>query len=221
MGAIFRQVNNFAHELAKIRLDTIDSYVEQMEHAINEKSEQLARITEERAKDMPEEVADEYYEFHYDDFHRLERDFPSLLRYSIVTAVISTIEQALVRTCRSHYDENPNLKHYRKYGDKNNLEKFSYYIMEQMNIDFPNESEEWEFILNVYNVRNNIVHSNGRINDGKDVEGLKNSIQELPFVSSSHEKEIHIDKEFCPLLIKNTQILLNSVFTKIKESISN
>jgi len=217
---------NFAHDLAQDQLDSIRTYVHEMERINTFRLEELSRTAEIDAKKLKEEERDEYFNNKRGDLNKREKTFSSLLRYSIVISVYSTIEQFLFRIVKPHMVEslgykgilelNPKidyeLKKLQKFGYKGiMLKKLGMYMNNKMEIQFPFENKEWIFIKDLNILRNNIVHCNGRIYDDRDFEKVKKVIESYSSVTCSSSNELILEQEFILYMINQTEIFLSSL----------
>ncbi|MGG5762639.1 hypothetical protein ACQ3VC_14120 [Bacillus proteolyticus] len=213
-----------AHTLAKMQLDSIRNYAYEMEKMNTFKLEELSKAAEEDAKRLSEEEQDEYWNYRIDEFHELQKTFPSLLRYSIVVSTYSTIEEYLLRIVKPHMAKalgykgvlelNPNFNNkLRKLKYKGSLQnKLGTYMNKKMDIQFPFESEEWDFMEDLNIIRNNIVHCNGRIYDDQDHEKVQEVIKSYDTVSISSSNEIVLEQEFIIHMISQVEVFLSLIF---------
>ncbi|PGB34897.1 hypothetical protein COM07_25915 [Bacillus toyonensis] len=213
-----------AHTLAKMQLDSIRNYAYEMERMNTFKLEELSKAAEEDVKRLSEEEQDEYWDYRMDEFHELQKTFPSLLRYSIVVSTYSTVEEYLLRIVKPHMAKalgykgvlelNPNFNDkLRKLKYKGSLQnKLGIYMNEKMGIQFPFESEEWDFMEDLNIIRNNIVHCNGRIYDDQDPEKVQEVIKSYDTVSISSSNEIVLEQEFILHMISQVEVFLSLIF---------
>ncbi|AJH82295.1 hypothetical protein FOC88_14810 [Bacillus thuringiensis] len=213
-----------AHTLAKMQLDSIRNYANEMERMNTFKLEELSKAAEEDVKRLSEEEQDEYWDYRIDEFHEFQKTFPSLLRYSIVVSTYSTIEEYLLRIVKPHMAKalgykgvlelNPNFNDkLRKLKYKGSLQnKLGIYMNKKMDIQFPFESEEWDFMEDLNIIRNNIVHCNGRIYDDQDHEKVQKVIKLYDTISISSSNEIVLEQEFILHMISQVEVFLSLIF---------
>ncbi|HDR7992627.1 hypothetical protein COK77_08080 [Bacillus cereus] len=215
-----------AHTLAKMQLESICNYANEMERTNTFKLEELLKAAEEDVKGLTEEKVDEYWNYRIDEFHELEKTFPSLLRYSIVVSVYSTVEQYLLRIVKPHMAKalgyegvlelNPKfddeLKKLQRIGCKGSmLRKLGIYMDKRMDIKFPFKSNEWSFIEDLNTLRNNIVHCNGRIYDDRNHKKVNKVIKSYESVNPSSSNEIVLELEFILYMINQVEQFVSLV----------
>ncbi|HFK1670072.1 hypothetical protein [Bacillus cereus] len=214
------------HTLAKMQLDSIRNYANEMERTNTFKLEELTKAAEEDMENLTEEQQDEYWNYRIDEFHELGKTFPSLLRYSIVVSVYSTVEQYLLRIVKPHMAKalgykgvlelNPKfdgeLKKLERIGCKGSmLRKLGVYMDKRMGIRFPFKSNEWSFIEDLNTLRNNIVHCNGRIYDDRNHKKVNKVIKSYKSVNPSSSNEIVLELEFILHMINQVEQFLTLV----------
>lgn len=215
-------------ELAKIKLSNVSRYATEMENTNVFKLEELTRNAEEVERNLTEEEKDLYWEYMIEEFHEVEKIFPSLLRYSVVVLTYSIIEEALLGIVKPHIvnsltdkekielnkevELNKKCKrNLSKYKGANFLETLGNYMNKMMGIEFPFDSEEWNFIMDLDTIRNNIVHCNGKINDDKDPEYIQEVIDSYDLITLSSNDEMVIEREFVTYMIDQ----VGSLFSKL------
>ncbi|PFJ84005.1 hypothetical protein COJ11_32335 [Bacillus cereus] len=222
-------VNVIAHTVAKMQLASIRDYIHEMEKTNTLKLEELSRASEEEAKKLTDEEQEMYWDHAMDEFHNLEKTFPSLWRYSTIVLTYSTIEQYLVRVVRPHlanalgYEDimelNKNFKReFNKFGYQGHfLRRLGLYMCEKMDIQFPFDCKEWEFIDDLNTIRNNIVHCNGRVYDDQKVEEIKKAINSYETINISDSGEIVIKQDFIIHMINQVEAFLSLVFESVNQ----
>lgn len=97
---------------------------------------------------------------------------------------------------------------------KNTLDRVKEYLTKVQNFNFPSKSLEWEKIRNFTNLRNCIVHNQGRINsfrEGQQKEKLLKFIQSKNSKIKLEADTCIIGQEFCLEALKTTKKFLSLV----------
>jgi len=127
-------------------------------------------------------------------------EFENTIFSSFFVMVYSYFESELMQYCRDLEKQNPKEISWSDISDQNILEKAKEYLTKVQKIEFPSNSPEWEKIRNFTNLRNCIVHNQGRVDNSfnekqrvklsKFIEG-KNSKIKL------EDRKCVLDYEFC------------------------
>jgi len=208
-------VRNFIYALTRIRFDYLKSYTEEMEYNIVRNIESFKNRTDEETSGYSDDELEYYWDYHIDEFYEIKSVYPSILRYTIVVSVISTLEQTLVRIFNTEFKRNPYSRHFKTYHE-NTFIALSEYFKHEMKICIPKYNPEWKFILNLNKIRNNIVHNNGRVYDDNNKLLLNKIIKNTPHITISDSEEIIIEKEFTDLMIDTILKFLKELFYEIK-----
>jgi hypothetical protein len=94
--------------------------------------------------------------------------------------------------------------------------KLGTYMNKKMGMQFPFESEEWNFVEDLNIIRNNIVHCNGRIYDDQNHKKVQKVIKSYDTVSISSGKEIVLEHGFIIEMINQVEGFLSLVFEATK-----
>lgn len=127
-----------------------------------------------------------YLNDNLDNFYNLQVAYPNLLRQSLLVSIISFLEAELISLYRV---DNEILVNFRG----NMLQKISNYAKAKHGT-FPNSKSYWNYIQNVYELRNCIVHTAGFINMYKEPKELSIIIERLKHVNGT--STIKLEKDF-------------------------
>ncbi|MER3114187.1 hypothetical protein [Bacillus altitudinis] len=127
-----------------------------------------------------------YLNDNLDNFYNLQVAYPNLLRQSLLVSIISFLEAELISLYRV---DNEILVNFRG----NMLQKISNYAKAKHGT-FPNSKSYWNYIQNVYELRNCIVHNAGFINMYKEPKELSIIIERLKHVKGT--STIKLEKGF-------------------------
>jgi vacuolar-type H+-ATPase subunit I/STV1 len=204
---------NLVWLLSEYRLELIEQYSEEVEKFIALKFDEFVKQAEEATEGLSEDEQQNYYEYYYDDLALVRDEYPSILRYSIITATYSSLERALLRI---HYQKSKDREGFKKYKNRNSdLDAILQYIRKEMEINFLHLADELNYIQNLNKVRNNIVHSNGRIFDDKFPKRIERVVEKssnLEIVSG----ELVVKKEYIDEMLLNVKSLLSSIHAQLE-----
>ncbi|MEQ2528857.1 hypothetical protein WMO40_19455 [Bacillaceae bacterium CLA-AA-H227] len=203
----------FVWLISEYRLELIKQYSDEVEKFVASKFDEFVQQAEKATKGLTEDEQQNYYDYFYDDLALVRDEYPSILRYSIITATYSSLERALFRI---HYQKSKDRQGFKKFKNKNSdLDAIIQYIRIEMGISIPHKSDELNFIQNLNKVRNNIVHSNGRIFDDNN----PNRIEKIVKNSSNLEiasGELVVKKEYIDEMLSNVNSFLSSIYKELE-----
>ncbi|QJX65139.1 hypothetical protein HLK66_26015 (plasmid) [Niallia circulans] len=204
---------NLVWLLSEYRLELITLYSNEVENFIESKFDEFIQQADEATKGLSEDEKQNYYEYYYDDLALVRDEYPSILRYSIITATYSSLERALFRI---HYQKSKDRHGFKKYKKNNSdLDAILEYITIEMEINILHLADELNFIQSLNKVRNNIVHSNGRIfddNNPKRIEKIINKSSNLEINSG----QLVVKKEYIDEMLFHVNNFLTSIYKELE-----
>lgn len=148
----------------KLEIEYTKECVDLMEELIEKYRNQVFIDLEEEAKSVSEEIAEQLYDYNHDVVWNLKDSFPQRLRRTIFVSSHSILEVGLNNLCED-MGKDKKIKSENSWG--RNIEKARKYLKEDLEIDFPDDSEEWKFLKQCNKVRNILVHNLGKVNSNK------------------------------------------------------
>jgi len=198
-----------------IGLDSLRKYNDIVESHLESSLVGFECWADEQASEMGEEVREEFYEFHSDEYWRLTDVFPTILRSSLFVACYSLLEHELIGLCRYLYRQNG----YARPPDFRRAYIFeaSTYLTDEAGMEFPDVSESWQIIKCYYNpIRNVIVHQRGRIDDRR-LRTLKPFIDADPSVSLDSLGRLQLDRAFCSEVLSTLRRFFRQLFEAVPD----
>lgn len=222
---------------AKMKLQHLSRYANEMENTTMFRVEEIERLREENDINIAD-GNEENWEPYIDELYEYGIVFPSLLRYSVVLSTYSIIEETIVEIVKSHMTNsfrrddiqklNKDFRHkINSYGNKNNslIIKLEDYMRKEMNINLSFNQKTWKFIKDLKTIRNNIAHNNGRIYDDQHPKRVVKAMESLgllfhPTDETLDEKivrEIEITREFIPNMVSQVESFLLLLLEEINK----
>jgi hypothetical protein len=179
----------------RIDLDNMREYSGELSELIEGTKDAFSKKVDERAKSMPAELRNGWYDWNADRYWMLRDVFPSLLHNSLFIAIYSYLESTLGNLARKMERSNPQdvamediqqsvIDRYRKY-----LKKFQ-------GIDFPDQSREWGRIRAYQKIRNVIVHNGGRVDDShKHAKCIRNFIGQNSDLVLIDQDQVYVTRQ--------------------------
>ena len=189
-------------------IEELQEYIQNFERWFENESIRLKRMYKEKIKKYSK--LDPFEEdFFAEEYERIKK-FQRYFRYSVIILIFSILEYLLEEICNivkcfKNLSLNPNdLK-------GQGIERAKNFIRKACKIPFPSDSSEWKFIQDLLKVRNCIVHTNGKVDEYKDPEKLKDVINRINELDSDEHGYVIIKKELLPKLLNNIKELLGKV----------
>lgn len=158
---------------------------------------------------LTDEELEEYWDYYGDTYFELDRDLPSVLRYSVFTQAYSFLEHALLNYCKDALkDFQLTISH--KDLNGNGINKYHKYLTKVVGLNFPDDTDEWK-VIKAYNIiRNCISHALGNIEDTTNQKKITQAVNELKHVHIDNSK-ISFDENFCFEALKNIKNFLDKL----------
>lgn len=188
-------------------LEKFREYSQFIEQSLNKE----VQVYEKMASQYIEEEQEDFWDWHIDEVTLYFKDFPSIMRTSLVTSVYAFLEKKLVELCVP--GPSGEIFNSAQSGDAiiNNAKR---YIKSVLNKDFPSDIFAWQYIQNVREIRNCLVHNAGRIDDLEETREakLRRIIVSMPQVEIDNHDNIFLHKEFCTDFIEYVEEILNILY---------
>lgn len=172
---------------------------------------------ENEASKLPEDEREAYYDYYYDEWSPYKNDYPKIHRNSLLISIYSFLESTLINLCkRSMGKYHLSLSH--KDINGKGIEQAQKYLIKVAKIEFPNNSNEWQFIKFCNEVRNCLVHNQGfSYDDNKKSEKLEKLINETPYIKVDGTGEIILEENFCPLFIEKLEGFFEKLYLSVEK----
>lgn len=146
----------------------------------------------------------------YSEFFYIAEEFPILLRYSFLVTCYSYLEHEFIKECKIQ-KKSKSLQLNVTDLNGNGIKRAKDYLIKVANIDFQID-ESWNEIMNIAEIRNSIVHSEGFLNDSKKAEKIKNYISRRHDISIENDKII-LSADYCRYVINIISKILRNLKT--------
>lgn len=208
----FKRLNMYKHLfwdfLVSSEIEELQEYIQNFERWFENESIRLKRMYKEKIKKYSklDPFEEDFFAEEYEKIKRFWRYF----RYSVIVLIFSILEHLLEKICNI-------VKHFKGLSLNPNdlkgqgIERAKNFIRKACKIPFPSDSSEWKFIQDLLKVRNCIVHTNGKVDEYKNPEKLKDVINHINELDSDEHGYVIIKKELLPKLLNNIKKLLGKV----------
>lgn len=145
------------------QFDRLQKLCEFLEEALRKEARRRRARAQRQREDSEDEEEQAFNSVAIDDnLFEIERDFPRIVRYSLLISMMSTTESCLVRLCRvarSHL----NIKVEFKEKGSGVVQRALKYLQDEAGLDTSTLRYYKELVDSLRNLRNAIAHSNGCI----------------------------------------------------------
>ena len=175
-------------------IEELQEYIQNFERWFEDGLIRLKKMYEEKMKKYSKLDLFEG-DFFAEEYEKIKR-FWRYFRYSVIVLIFSILEHLLEKICNI-------VKHFKGLSlnpsdlKGQGIERAKNFIRKACKIPFPSDSSEWKFIQDLLKVRNCIVHVNGKIDEYKEPDELKNVINRISGLDSDEYGYVMIKKNFC------------------------
>lgn len=163
------EVNYFIHE----QFDCMSSLCKFLEEAIRKEVKRRHAWARRQRKQCKGEEERAFKSVAIDDsLFEVKRDFPRIVRYSLLVSMMSTTESCLVRLCRVAHDS-LNIKVRFEEKHKDVIQRALKYLEDEAGLNTSTMRYRKGLADSLRNLRNAIVHSNGCIEERKEATDIR------------------------------------------------
>lgn len=143
-----------------------------------------------------------------DERRKMEGYFPNLLRSSLFVTIYSAVENELNRLSRElSKADGLDVEDLRGSG----ILRASTFLIRVCRVDFPENSDEWKLLQELNQLRNLIVHNNGRLTGNEHFESLLSDCSGLDL----KDENITLGRSFCPQVLDTVGKFFRQLITAV------
>ncbi len=209
-----KMIQSIIKRRTKHKLEDVEQYYEELETKFQRDKKRLSKRYDEKVENgkLNSETKYQLDEYFSEKHYVIENIFLKTVRYSMIVTIYSLLEISLNDLCRYLCDSKKlSLSLEESSGD--GIKRAKLYLAKVCLIDFP-ESNEWNEILKLNEIRNCIVHTQGDIEFAKSPEKLRNIVANTRGIELENDRFIRIDSEYINTALSNTKKLLEMVYDK-------
>lgn len=144
----------------------------------------------------PEDL-EAFWDHYHDQVHLYNKDFPSLLRSSLLMSIYGFAENRIVAFCSPTGNLGESGRAFKPKKDRKSvIQNAQDYLVNELDRRELRDLDGWEFLNNARKIRNSFVHDGGKAS-----ESLKEAITSIDFVEVNEQSNIILDQEYCKMLI--------------------
>lgn len=217
---------NVSHQYVKTKFDLFRKYTKDLESSIHNIEIEMIEEYENMTQGLTKQEIDEFWAFHTDDHSEINKEYPNLLRGNTLTNAYSYFEKSLidnhtmlkgaVSTSLFPNPKDLNSKSIKKMRGST-IEKLEQCFLD-ISFSFPSGTE-WERILQYKDIRNNIIHNGGIVeNSSVLTDKVVIAINNLNHVRvSPKSKRIMFDEEFSNDVFVTMTDFYDKLFQEIRK----
>lgn len=144
-------------------------------------------------------------------------ELTTILRHSLLVSLYSYFENQLILLCKSiqfHNNIILSVTEIRGSG----IEKAQIYIKKVLELNVPDDTVEWQFVIRCNLIRNCIVHCGGDVDLFPQKKELRRLIEETSSIYEGPNNRIVLSKEFLYKIMDCVETILKSLYINAKET---
>lgn len=211
ISKIFANINK--HYIEN-RIDEFHGYVREIESKFDSDKNNLSDYYNKAINGLSDEERMEVDDYFSDDYYIIEEVHIYLYRKSILICIYSFLENSMYILCHHLYSI---YKYPVKVDDLkgDGIVRAKEYLEKLASVDFSELNKEWSNLIALNKIRNCIVHSEGDIESSKNIDKLKNIINNSSSLSLKNDRYIKIEKEFINFCIDQVESFLKGLHQKV------
>jgi hypothetical protein len=186
----------FDHQLNELR-----DYIRTIEKALSERFDEFENEINQRTEEMSQEQKGQYVEIMADDAFQLADRFPSMVRKTSFVFLYGLFEHSLLNLCDLVRKYGQFKESATDGGDKG-ITAAQNYLKSVANVKFPDQSPEWNEIRRLAQIRNCLVHGQGRIKGEPSKAILAYIRRKSGMIELYGMNELKLNAVFCDDAIK-------------------
>ena len=198
-------------EEMEMHLRHIEACQEEIEWMLDAESRRLEARLRDEAAGMDDDAREQLYDWHQDTHWELTELFPQIIRNSIFVMSYSFLEYGLFRLCMILNQIRPTGIQVEDLRGRP-IEQAQAYLTKAQGIAFPADAVQWRRIQRYRELRNVIVHRNGRLHPEPKDQEVRRFIGENPNFAAIDRHVVSLRPAGCRDAIASIRDVLRLVF---------
>lgn len=207
--------------------DTLREFFDSVQDLFKSEQKRISAWMERETAGLSQDERDRFYEWHGEDYGKLEDSFPNVLRNSLFIAIYTELEDVLKFICRVLGNKKGLAIPVHKWRG-GILEKVESCLKKDIGISWSLSSGLWDEILKIRRIRNALVHDGGWLDGAKSPKGEETKDTELLKYIRDERKSITLLErdgfyrvQLTDLFIPEAAGLFEQLLNELFESISH
>jgi len=210
-----------AHEwIMHFGTEQLDKYIKHFEDVFSSLQLSFEKEMNEYAKKLPEEERSDWYEWNSDKYSELNHEFPRIHNNSLFVTIYSYYEAQIKSLC-TFFENITESKLKCNHLSGRGIKKYCKYLKLMHDVEFPDNTAEWQAV-NLYRViRNCIVHDQGKLDSDKNADQIKLFAKNnADLIKIDHRNRLTIQFSFNYICAKTIKSSLEQIFDASKAAIN-
>lgn len=188
---------DFNGAMIEIGLQHMEEYLEVVAISIEDKQNEFDSYIELEAEKLDKDDKDAFYEWHSDEYWRLNDVFPNFLYKSFIISWYSFIENELFNFCNILKKQNNVDLSHKDLAD-NGIKQAKRYLQKVIVMNL--RESDWEEFAKIGKIRNTLVHRNGDFKT-EEIKNMKSYLEKHKLLENNGFEKFVPNEEFCKYLI--------------------
>lgn len=194
------------------RMSTVLELHELTEQTINTEKLNFQTYLEQEAKGLEEDIKQEFFEFHQDEYFKYRDDFPTISRSSLFLSSFFALENFLHELCM-YLEKHSDLKI--EDAKDNGILKYKNFLKQFTKDDHFFGTKTWQKIIFYRDLRNAFAHANGDLRLSTNPKLKDTILKEVNLVITERD-DILIKEEFLVEVTSTLNAFSKALYEQLK-----
>ncbi len=182
------------------KLDELDQYRVRIEEFITNEIAELRVRFEKELSELTEDQRYEWEEFYLYEQLLLSKVFTRTLRASVLVAAYTLFEASLDAICSAEQKCHGHVLTPADLAGQG-VQRAKLYLSKVCGVTFPEESREWNRLMDLNKIRNVLAHADGNIKRVRNPDIIREVVGRTPGLRLQNNSYLEIDQEYVALTI--------------------
>jgi hypothetical protein len=198
-------------------LDQIERCISEVHEAIEERLRDFERYVSDEAERGNTDTRDESYEWNSHRHWEFSELFPQIVRHSMFLTAYALLEHTMLELCEALASERPHAVS-RKDLQGKGVEQAVAYLKKVQGIAFPDQIAEWSRLKHYQEIRNALVHRDGRLPSQPKGEAAREFLETGQLGSVDRLRRVSLTLSGCQDMIRTMRRFLTQLFAAVGSS---
>lgn len=170
-------------------IEGIRKLVDISEIHLKSEIKRLEKRVAKEIKNAPEDEKEFTIGWYADDFVRLDKVYPNIQRRALFTTLMCMVETDMLLGCRICRDAFEFPREFKKKGNTRMIDQAMEYFRDNLTIRERSLKTQWEFVQNLWLIRNALVHNDGKPKPS-NLKAVSEFCEPIPTIELDHQNRI-------------------------------
>ena len=198
-------------------MENIRELVDIAENHLKSETKRLGKLVDKEIENTPEDEKEFVIGWYTDDYVRLDRIYPNIQRQALFTTLMGMLEADLLlgcRMCRRAFDIS---KEFKKKGNKRVIAQAMDYLRSNLTIREKSIQYQWEFVQNLWTIRNAFVHDDGKPMP-TELQNISEFCKPIPSLELDHHNRIILKEGSVQIAVHSVNQFFLRLFDELKRN---